>query len=112
MRSLVRTIFGGGLSNLSRILRIWMRFVCCGMLLAALAQAQTLSSITLTPSPSPSSYGQAVTLTAAVTTGATGKVTFYDGTTVLGTSTISASQAMLTSALLPSGSRSLRVLPR
>jgi uncharacterized repeat protein (TIGR01451 family) len=77
------------------------------MSLATFALGQAPSSVTLTPSPSPSGYGQAVTLTAAVTTGATGKVTFYDGTTVLGTSTISGPQATLTTVLLPSGSRSL-----
>ena len=72
----------------------------------------TPSSVTLTGSPNPASYGQAVTLTAAVSSGATGKVTFYDGTTVLGTGTLSttllSTQATLTTVMLASGNRSLR----
>jgi uncharacterized repeat protein (TIGR01451 family) len=71
------------------------------------AEAQLASSVTLGASPSPSNLGQTVTLTAAVTSGATGKVTFYEGTTVLGTSTISGSQAILTTVSLPAGTGSL-----
>src|ERR1019366_7842580 len=42
------------------------------------------------------------------TTGATGTVTFYDGTSFLGSATISGGQAVLTTYLLPSRARSLR----
>jgi uncharacterized repeat protein (TIGR01451 family) len=47
-------------------------------------------------------------LTATVTSGATGKVTFYDGVTILGIGTISGGQASITTVMLPSGNRSLR----
>ena len=40
---------------------------------------------------------------------ATGKVTFYNGTTVLGTSAVRAGQAVLTTILLPTGTNSLFV---
>jgi hypothetical protein len=50
------------------------------------------TTITLTSAPNPLSPGQSVTLTAAVwpggEAGATGTVTFYDGTTVMGTSSL------------------------
>ena len=70
-------------------------------MLAAFANAQVATSVTLTPSQNPSPFGQQVTLTAAVSSGATGKVTFYDGVNVLGTSTITGSQATFTTELLP-----------
>jgi uncharacterized repeat protein (TIGR01451 family) len=79
------------------LLEFFFAFTLC------VSHAQTTSSVTLGVAPSPSTLGQAVTLTAAVTPGATGKVTFYDGTAILGTSAISASQAVLTTVLLPSG---------
>jgi hypothetical protein len=76
-------------------------------LLAAFAYAQSPSSITLTPGANPSNYGQVLTLTAMVPSGATGKVTFYDGVSVLGTSSVNSGQADLTTVLLPSGVRQL-----
>lgn len=66
------------------------------------------SSVTLSASPNPSKYGQAVTLTATVTPGASGKVTFYDGVTMLGVASLFGTQASLTTVFLPSGARSLR----
>src|ERR1035438_267724 len=68
----------------------------------------TPSSITLTASSNPVDYGQPVTLSATITSGATGKVAFYDGTTVLGIGAVSGTEAMLTTVMLPSGTRSLR----
>jgi hypothetical protein len=51
------------------------------------------TTTTLTSSPNPSNYGTSVTFTATVTTtgstAPTGNVTFYDGTTSLGTGTLS-----------------------
>jgi len=70
--------------------------------------ALTATTITLTASPNPSNYGQAVSLTAAVTAGATGKVTFYGGVTILGVGTLVGSQATLSSGMLPSGDTMLR----
>ena len=67
-----------------------------------------LTSVSLSATPNPATLGSAVTLTATVTTGASGKVMFYDGVTVLGVATLSGNQATLATKLLPSGVRSLR----
>jgi hypothetical protein len=65
------------------------------------------STTTLASSPNPSTYGQAVTLTATVSSGAaggpTGTVTFKNGTTYLGTKSLSAGTAILTKFELPVG---------
>src|SRR5258708_2292542 len=74
--------------------------------------AASMPTVTiLVSSPNPSVFGQAVTLTATVSpAAATGKVTFYDGVTTLGTGAISRGRATLTTTLLASGSRSLKAL--
>ena len=77
--------------------------LCC-----QLNAGSTPSSTSLAASPNPSIYGAQVTLTATVTSGATGQVTFYDGTTVLGAASLSAGKSIITTILLPSGTRSLR----
>src|SRR4051812_1005662 len=69
--------------------------------------ATLASSVTVLHSPSPSTYGQVVTLTASVTSGATGKVTFYDGVKVLGIGTIAGGQAAMVTPMLDTGTRSL-----
>ena len=52
--------------------------------------------------------GASVTLTANVTpSGATGLITFYDGTTVLGDASLGSGQATLKSVFLAAGARSL-----
>src|SRR5271165_4046907 len=62
------------------------------------------SSVNLTSSVNPSTVGQPVTFTANVSpASATGSVQFLDGTTDLGTATVSAGVASLTIALTPSG---------
>jgi hypothetical protein len=61
----------------------WMAAAIGATALSVPGSAQTASSVSLTSSSNPANYGQIVTLTAAETSGATGKVTFYDGTTVL-----------------------------
>ncbi|SPF37639.1 exported hypothetical protein [Candidatus Sulfopaludibacter sp. SbA4] len=86
-------------------MRTILRLVSSALIWVAGAQAQT----TLTSSPNPSILGQPVTLTAS-TPGTTGKVTFYDGFTLLGISTAASGQAALTTSLLPSGTHSLRAL--
>ena len=64
------------------------------------------SSTALTASPANALFGQAVTLTASVTPGtSTGLVTFYDGTKVLGTVSLSNGGASLVTTLLDSGKR-------
>jgi hypothetical protein len=68
------------------------------------------TSTTLTVSANPSNYGQAVTLTAAVVPAPPdGIVTFYDGANVLGTNSLAGRPNGLTTSLLPSGTRQLRV---
>jgi hypothetical protein len=73
---------------------------------ASVIVAQATTSITLVSSQNPSSSGQSVTFTATVTgMSPTGTVTFKDGGTVLGTSTLNASgQATLTISTLSVGS--------
>ena len=62
-----------------------------------------LANITLAASPNPSNVGQSVTFTATVPAGATGTVTFKDGTTTLGTGTISGTTATFTTTTLAVG---------
>ena len=72
---------------------------------------QASSAAALTVSPTTTTLGQIVTMTATVTSTAgtpTGKVTFMNGTAVLGTATLSASGvAVLTSTTLPIGTYSI-----
>ena len=66
------------------------------------------ASVLLTSSGSPSTLGAGITLTAALTpAGATGKVTFYDGSTVLGISAISSGQAQVETVMLGAGTHKL-----
>jgi len=66
------------------------------------------STTTLVSSPlSTGAYGTLVTFTATVTSGATGTVTFKDGTTVLGTSTLSSSTATFAIGTLVMGNHSI-----
>ena len=71
-------------------------------------KAATISSVVLTSSPNPSTYGRVVTLTATVTAGATGTVTFYDGAIVLGTGTVVGGAASLSTPSLAAGTHGLR----
>jgi hypothetical protein len=72
---------------------------------------QATTTTTLTTSQNPSSYGQAVTLTAALQLlyggAATGTVTFSDGAIVLGTVTPTNSSAVLVISALAVGSHSI-----
>ena len=67
----------------------------------------TVSSVVLATNPNPSNFGQTVTLTATVSSGATGTVTFNDGSTALGTATISAGTASITVSTFTVGSHNL-----
>lgn len=68
---------------------------------------------TLTSSPNPSVFGQSVTYTATVTAVApgggtpTGLVTFLNGTTTIGTGTLSGGKAIITNNTLPIGTSSI-----
>src|SRR5580700_7101549 len=67
------------------------------------------SSVSLVSSSNPSAYGSPVTFTATVTpSAATGTATFKDGSTTLGTSTISGGQAQFTTSSLALGSHSIK----
>jgi sugar lactone lactonase YvrE len=65
------------------------------------------SWITLATSKNPSTYGSSVDLTARVTPGATGIVTFKDGATIIGTGTVSSSVASLSIPTLTTGTHSI-----
>jgi hypothetical protein len=81
-------------------------------------KAPTSTSLTARPgSPNPSTVGQAVTFVATVTANSpsvvtvTGSVRFYsDGTTVLGTVTLSSGSASLTTSALPAGSHTIAAI--
>ena len=67
--------------------------------------AKAAGSVTLTSSVNPASMGQTITFTAVANTGATGAITFLDGTTVLGVGAINASGiATFTTSSLAIGS--------
>jgi hypothetical protein len=70
------------------------------------------TTTTLTSSPSPSVFGQSVTLTATVTpssgTGTpTGTVTFYAGSTPLGSATLASNKATLMTTAIPVGAQAM-----
>jgi hypothetical protein len=65
------------------------------------------SSTTVASSPNPSKFGQVVTFTATVTTGATGTVTFKSGTAALGTVALTGNSANLSTSALATGTRSI-----
>jgi hypothetical protein len=67
--------------------------------------AKTPVTVTLTSSANPANPGQAITFSVTVHAGATGTVTFLDGTTILGTGTINAAGiATFTTSTLTIGS--------
>jgi Bacterial Ig-like domain (group 3)/FG-GAP-like repeat len=69
--------------------------------------AKATATVTLASSVNPSAPGQAVTFSATVQTGATGTITFLDGTTILGTGTINKGVASLTTSALTIGTHSI-----
>ena len=79
------------------------------LLIVAPLLAQNSTSIAVSGSPNPATYGLPVTLHATVTPAtATGRVTFYDGVTILGVAAVSSGHASFTTSLLPTGQRWLR----
>jgi large repetitive protein len=64
-------------------------------------------TITLTSSANPAAYGSSITLTASISNGATGTITFYNSGTSIGTGTISAGVASLSISSLALGSHSM-----
>ncbi|MDQ6804393.1 MAG: Ig-like domain-containing protein, partial [Actinomycetota bacterium] len=81
----------------------------CGDPSESAVVGQVATTTTLVSSPNPSAVGQAVTFTATVTgTSPTGTVTFKDGSTALGTGTLSATgTASLTTSTLSAGTHSI-----
>jgi hypothetical protein len=68
----------------------------------------TATTTTLTVNPNPALFGSTVTLSAAVNPNtATGTVTFYDLSTVVGVAPVASGVAVFQASLLPSGLRSL-----
>jgi hypothetical protein len=66
-------------------------------------------TVTVTSSLNPSIINQPVTFTAIVPAGATGTITFLDGSTILGTGTLASGQAALTTSTLIVGSHTITV---
>jgi len=79
----------------------------CVLLAAASARSATTPTISVASSGSPSTYGNSVTFTATVTSGDTNTVTFYNGSTSLGTATPASGKATLATSSLPAGSDSI-----
>ncbi|HEY1754605.1 MAG TPA: FG-GAP-like repeat-containing protein [Bryobacteraceae bacterium] len=78
----------------------------CGLAVSAFDVQAT--GVTLVSSANPAVFGAAITLTATVNPpSATGKVTFYDGVTVLGTAALSGGKGALPVELNVTGNRSL-----
>ena len=65
------------------------------------------STTTLVASPSSTQYGDPVTLTATVTSGATGTVSFFDGSVLLGTGQVANGVATLTTTTLIAGTHTV-----
>src|SRR5579871_4863031 len=76
---------------------------------SVLIAASAPSSVALSSAPNASVFGRPVTLVAVVApSAASGSVTFYDASAVLGTTKLMSGQAVLTTTLLSTGSRSLK----
>lgn len=71
-----------------------------GITFLTVGLAASSTSIALTGGTNPSGYGDSVTFTATVTTGATGSVTFKDGSTTLGSSNLSGGVATFSTSIL------------
>jgi uncharacterized repeat protein (TIGR01451 family) len=65
------------------------------------------TAISLSVSPNPVALGQAVTMTATVSSGATGTVLFIDGPNPIGVASLSGNQATFTTRLLGTGLRTM-----
>jgi hypothetical protein len=70
---------------------------------------KTAPTVAVTSSLNPSTVNQPVTFTATAPAGATGTITFFDGSTILGTGTLNNGQAALTTSTLIIGSHTITV---
>jgi MBG domain (YGX type)/Bacterial Ig-like domain (group 3) len=82
-------------------------YVSGGTATVSLTVNPATPTISITSSGTPSTYGTAVTFTATVTVGDTNTVTFFTGSSPLGTATPSNGKAQLTTSTLPAGSDSI-----
>jgi RHS repeat-associated protein len=64
-------------------------------------------TLSMTASPTSSIYGQSVTFTATISSGPTGSISFYNGSTAIGSGTISGTTATYTTSTLAAGSYSV-----
>jgi hypothetical protein len=69
-----------------------------------------LPTLSVATNASTSTYGGAVTLTATISTGPTGVVTFYDGGAAIGTGAINGTTATFTTSSLTAGSHSITAM--
>lgn len=74
---------------------------------ATVTVSQASSTVTVAASPQSFAYGNSTVLTATVSSGATGTVTFRDGAATLGTATVSGSMATITASALTGGTHSI-----
>ena len=83
-----------------------------GVTSPALSQVvnKTATTVTVASSRNPVPSGSSVTFTATVPAGATGTVQFLDGTTVLGTGTVSGGAASFSTATLSVGTHSITAM--
>ena len=94
---------------MSALLQQVARLAIAMSLVTPLFAVSTPTSVAITSSANPSILGRAVTLAVTVVpSAATGKVTLYDGTTILETLILANGQATYTTVLLPSGSLSVK----
>ncbi len=81
-----------------------------GVLLNNTASSETPTTTTLSASPNPSVYGQSVTFTATVTSSAgtpNGNVELYNGSTVVGSATLTGGKTSISISSLPAASDSI-----
>jgi hypothetical protein len=87
--------------------RLGFLALICSVLTGALF-GKTNTTTTLTSSLNPSTYGSSVTFTAVISpSAATGKVTFYDGSSSLGTGNLSGGKTTFSTSTLVAGSHSI-----
>ena len=73
----------------------------------ALQLNAAVPTLSVVSSSSPSTYGGAVTLTATISSGPTGSITFLDNGVAIGTGTINGTTAAMTTSTLAAGSHSI-----
>lgn len=71
------------------------------------AVTATVSNVLISSTPNPSTYTQVVTFTGTVASGKTGTITFFDGTTNIGSSVISGTTATIATSTLTAGSHNI-----